>query len=57
MPKSEQRMPSTGAGLIRYFDEEGKGIKISPKKIVIFISAVIILEILIRLYGQSILGF
>ncbi|MEW6592600.1 MAG: preprotein translocase subunit Sec61beta [Candidatus Hadarchaeota archaeon] len=57
MPKSEQKMPSTGAGLIRYFDEEGKGIKISPKKVVIFIAAIIVLEILIRLYGQSIFGF
>jgi preprotein translocase subunit Sec61beta len=57
MPKREERMPSAGAGLIRYFDEEGKGIKISPKKVVIFIAAVIIIEIFLRLYGQSILGF
>ncbi len=28
--KSEGGMPATGAGLIRYFDEETEGIKMSP---------------------------
>lgn len=57
MRRSEERMPATGAGLIRYFEEEGKGIKISPKKTVIFVAAVIVFEIFLRLYGASILGF
>ncbi len=50
-------MPPTGAGLIRYFKEEGHGIKISPKSIVIFTIAVIIFEIFLRFYGKALLGF
>ena len=29
--KEKNAMPSSGAGLIRYFDEETSGIKVSPK--------------------------
>jgi preprotein translocase subunit Sec61beta len=39
MPKKKKRessyMPVTGAGLIRFFEEEMKGIKITPLQIVI----------------------
>jgi preprotein translocase subunit Sec61beta len=31
-------LPPTGAGLIRYFDEETQGIKISPKAVVITVA-------------------
>ena len=57
MRKREQEMPPTGAGLIRYFKEEGHGIKISPKSVVIFTIAVIIFEIFLRFYGEALLGF
>jgi len=50
-------MPPTGAGLIRYFREEGHGIKIPPKGVIIFTIAVIIFEIFLRLYGEALLGF
>jgi preprotein translocase subunit Sec61beta len=50
-------MPATGAGLIRYFKEEGHGIKISPKSVVIFVAAVIIFSVLLRFYGRALLGF
>jgi preprotein translocase subunit Sec61beta len=29
-------LPSTGAGLVRYFDEESSGPKIAPETVVIF---------------------
>ncbi|MHC1599001.1 MAG: preprotein translocase subunit Sec61beta [Candidatus Methanofastidiosia archaeon] len=32
-------LPPTGAGLIRYFDEDTEGIKISPRTVVISIVA------------------
>lgn len=41
-------MPATGAGLIRYFQEEGSGIKISPKAVLIFTIGVIGFEIFLR---------
>lgn len=50
-------MPATGAGLIRYFQEEGHGIKISPKAVLIFTVAIIIFEIFLKVYGRALLGF
>jgi preprotein translocase subunit Sec61beta len=44
-------MPPTGAGLIRYFQEEGSGIKISPKAVVVFTVGVIAFEIFLRFFG------
>ncbi|MFB0500715.1 MAG: preprotein translocase subunit Sec61beta [Candidatus Hadarchaeaceae archaeon] len=52
-----EEMPATGAGLIRYFKEEGHGIKISPKSVLIFTIAIIIFEIFLRFYGEALLGF
>jgi preprotein translocase subunit Sec61beta len=50
-------MPASGAGLIRYFDEEGRGIKIQPKHMIYFIMGVIIFEIALRFIGRALLGF
>ena len=41
-------MPPTGAGLIRYFREEGHGLKIPPKGVVFFSVGIIIVEIFLR---------
>lgn len=57
MPRREERMPATGAGLIRYFKEEGHGVKISPKSVMAFTAAVMILVILLNIYGKAIFGF
>lgn len=50
-------MPPTGAGLIRYFREEGHGIKISPKSVLAFTIAVILFQVFIHVYGAALLGF
>ncbi|NDB29793.1 preprotein translocase subunit Sec61beta [archaeon] len=39
-------MPSTGAGLMRYFDEDLPGIKIGPRAVMIMTSTLIILVLL-----------
>ncbi|MBC7219768.1 MAG: preprotein translocase subunit Sec61beta [Hadesarchaea archaeon] len=57
MPRNEERLPPTGAGLIRYFQEEGSGIKISPKSVLAFTAVVIIFVILLHVAGSSLLGF
>lgn len=57
MPKKEERMPATGAGLIRYFQEEGSGIKISPKSVLLFTGAIIIFVMFLHIVGRSLLGF
>ena len=40
-------MPSTGAGLMRYFDEETSGPKVDPKTIVAMCVGVIAMEIVL----------
>ncbi len=50
-------MPATGAGLIRYFKEEGHGIKISPKLVIGLAIAIMVFEVMLRVWGQSLLGF
>lgn len=57
MRRRSQEMPASGAGLIRYFREEGHGMKISPRSVLIFTIAVILFEILIHAYGARLLGF
>ena len=57
MRRREERMPPTGAGLIRYFQEEGSGVKISPKSVLYFTAAIIIFVIFLHIAGSSFLGF
>jgi preprotein translocase subunit Sec61beta len=57
MRRREERGPPAGAGLIRYFSEEGEGIKISPKIVAYFTIGFIVFEILLRFIGKGLLGF
>ena len=57
MRRRGEEMPPTGAGLIRYFREEGHGIKISPKSVLAFTIAVILFQVFIHVYGAALLGF
>lgn len=49
MPKSEKKreapMPMSGAGLMRFFEDETEGIKIQPTYVVVF--AIIIIGVVI----------
>ncbi len=51
MRRREERLPPTGAGLLRYFTEEGPGIKISPKAVMGFAVGSIAFEFLLHLMG------
>ncbi|KYK27555.1 MAG: preprotein translocase subunit Sec61beta [Theionarchaea archaeon] len=61
MPKRKRSeggvLPPTGAGLIRYFDEDTKGFKLRPMHIVFVAVGIIIFELVLRLVGVDILGF
>ncbi|MBK5113449.1 MAG: preprotein translocase subunit Sec61beta [Candidatus Heimdallarchaeota archaeon] len=50
-------MPATGAGLIRFFEEDTPGIKIGPYAVMIFAAAMIILVLagpwLFRLFAPG----
>ncbi|MCS6788299.1 MAG: preprotein translocase subunit Sec61beta [Aigarchaeota archaeon] len=45
--RREAPMPATGAGLLRFFEEEGKGVKVRPEVVLIagalLIAAVVLL--------------
>ena len=44
----DEGMPATGAGLLRYFDEETHGPKMEPKAVVGACFVIIILEVLLH---------
>ena len=50
-------MPATGAGLIRYFDEDEGGLKIRPEIVVVICVAVIVFGVLLQIFGAELLGF
>ena len=48
MAQNKVSMPSSGGGLIRYFDEYKSKIQISPIAVIVVIVAVIIIELVIQ---------
>jgi preprotein translocase subunit Sec61beta len=48
--RDKVKLPSSGAGLVRYMDEEGRGIKIKPEHVAMAAGAVIILRIAITTF-------
>ncbi|MHA1929160.1 MAG: preprotein translocase subunit Sec61beta, partial [Candidatus Thorarchaeota archaeon] len=49
--KGEGPMPSGGAGLIRFFEDETPGIKIGPTMVVVLSSILIIVTVVAHLIG------
>jgi len=45
--RNKVSMPSSGAGLVRYMDEDGRGVKLRPEHITIAAGAVVIFKIAI----------
>ncbi|HIJ98069.1 TPA: preprotein translocase subunit Sec61beta [archaeon] len=48
--KNRVEMPATGGGLFRPSDAEGQGIKFRPEQIIVFVAAIVVIEILLRLF-------
>ena len=53
--KSKKTLPASGAGIVRYFDDETAGIKLSPNQVVI--GAIIIALICIALRFTTYVGY
>lgn len=49
--KKKISMPPSSAGLMSYYQEEGKGLKLKPEHVLIFTGAVIVFELMLHLYG------
>lgn len=56
MAQEKITLPSSGGGLVRYFDEFKSKISIRPQVIIIIIALVVILEFILHIYGSSLLG-
>jgi len=52
MSQDKIQMPSSGAGLTRYFDEYKSKIELKPQHVIILIFVVILIEILLNAYGN-----
>lgn len=50
-------LPPTGAGLIRYFDEDTRGFKLKPTHVIMLAVGIVIFELILRLVGKDLLGF
>ena len=50
--KGEGPMPSGGAGLIRFFEDETPGIKIGPTMVVVLSSILVIVTVVAHLLGS-----
>ena len=49
-------MPSSGAGLTRYFEDYKSKIELKPGHVIILIAIVIVIEVILHLQGNSLLG-
>ncbi|ADT84981.1 MULTISPECIES: preprotein translocase subunit Sec61beta [Thermococcus] len=56
MAKEKTTLPPTGAGLMRFFDEDTKAIKISPRGAIALVLIFIAIEILLHVFGTQLLG-
>lgn len=56
MAQERVSMPSSGGGLIRYFDEYKSKFELKPGHVVILVVIVILIEILLHWQGASLLG-
>lgn len=43
--RDKVKLPSSGAGLVRYMDEEGRGIKLKPEHVMMAAVGVIVLKV------------
>lgn len=56
MAKNKLTMPSSGAGITRYFDDYKSKIEISPGQVIILAIILMIIVILLNQFGSKIIG-
>lgn len=49
-------MPSSGAGLTRFFDDYKSKLSFKPQVVIVFVVVIIIIELILHNYGLNILG-
>lgn len=54
--KGKGDAPPTGAGLMRFFDEDTRAVKVSPKGVIALTLLLIAFEFILHMFGSSIFG-
>lgn len=57
MAQPRVNLPSSGAGLTRYFDDYQSKVRFKPGHVIILAVVVAIIVILLNIYGRAVLGF
>jgi preprotein translocase subunit Sec61beta len=55
MARDKVMMPSSGAGITRYFEEYQSKIRFKPGHVIVICIVVMIITILLHIYGKSML--
>jgi preprotein translocase subunit Sec61beta len=56
MAKDKIMMPSSGAGITRYFDEYKSKLRFKPGHVIVLCIIVILITILLHAYGRILVG-
>jgi len=56
MAREKTTLPPTGAGLMRFFDEDTRAMKISPRGVIALTLLLVALEFLLHIFGPSVFG-
>lgn len=56
MAQQKTTMPSSGAGLMRYTDEQTSKVTLRPGHVVVLAVVIAIIVILLNVYGKALLG-
>ncbi|NJE05830.1 preprotein translocase subunit Sec61beta [Thermococcus sp. M36] len=56
MAREKATLPPTGAGLMRFFDEDTRAIKISPRGVIAVTLILVAVEILLHAFGSQVFG-
>jgi len=56
MARDRITMPSSGAGITRYFDDYKSRIEFKPGHIIILAIIILIITVLLHMYGYSLFG-
>ena len=56
MSKDKMMMPSSGAGITRYFDEYQSKLRFKPGHIIVLCIIVVLITLLLHAYGSSLIG-
>ena len=55
--KGKVRLPSSGGGIMQYYDEYSSKVNVTPIQVIIMVIIVMLIVVLLHMVGPSIFGF